>query len=833
MNTRSIFFSLLLFCNLHLFAQQPSTKSSSELHLDLQKLNFLGRVMFVAAHPDDENTRLISYLTHQLHAKTAYLAMTRGDGGQNLIGTEIRELLGVLRTEELKKARSIDGGEQYFTRAIDFGYSKHPDETLRIWDKQELLTDIIDRIRLFKPDVIINRFDHRSPGSTHGHHTTSAILSVEAFDLIDNTELFPLRTATESWKPKRLFFNTSWWFYGSAEKFEEANQDNLLKYDVGVYYPSLGISNNEIASIASSQHLCQGFGRRLQRGSENEYLELIKGSKLSTGDLFEGIDTSWNRIKGGRAIEQLLKPLEKNFNYADPSTHTPVLLEAYTLLNKLEDSFWKREKTKELVDFILAINGIFIEANATKAFTNPGSDVEFILEAINRSNNLVSIQKVESNYQTASSIKGFSLENNQKTSTKLRIHIDKETPYNTPYWLDKSTDGIGMYSTNNTDFIGLPNTPNPIKFKILLTINGVAIPIERTAVHRTSKPDKGELLTNFSVLPKISLEFKDQVSLFTDLHPKTIQVEVKALSNSIDGEVYLEIPDSWSIEPKKHIFDFESQGESQLFSFKLTPSKTQGSYTIKAKAKIDNQIFDKQHIVIDYDHIPKQDVLLPASFKAVKLSIEKRGERIAYIMGAGDQIPESLEQIGYQVDLISIESITSELLEAYDAVVLGIRAYNVYPELKTKQAILLDYVYKGGTMITQYNTSGRSGLDLSDVSPYSLQLSRDRVAEENAEVRFLLPKHPVLNYPNKITEGDFDNWVQERGLYFPNQWDSKFAAPLEMNDLGETPKQGSLLIAPYGKGTYIYTGISFFRELPAGVAGAYKLFANLLSQNNN
>lgn len=833
MNIHSLFFSLLLFCNLHLFAQLPSSKSSSELHLDLQKLNFLGRVMFVAAHPDDENTRLIAYLTHQLHAKTAYLAMTRGDGGQNLIGTEIRELLGVLRTEELKKARSIDGGEQYFTRANDFGFSKHPNETLRIWDKNELLTDIIDRIRLFKPDVIINRFDHRTPGSTHGHHTTSAILSVEAFDLIDNTELFPLRTATESWKPKRLFYNTSWWFYGSVEKFEDANKDNLLKYDVGVYYPSLGISNNEIASIASSQHLCQGFGRRLQRGSENEYLELIKGSKISTGDLFEGIDTTWNRIKGGHAIEQLLKPLEENFNYADPSTHTPVLLHAYTLLNNLEDSFWKREKTKELVDFILGVNGIFIEANATKEYTNPGNDVQFILETINRSNNRVSIQKVESNFQIVNSIKQFSLENNQKKSTKLNVHLDQGTPYNTPYWLENASNSIGMYTSNNVDFIGLPNTPNPIQFNIHLTINGISIPIERAAVYRTSKPDKGEFLTNFSILPNISLEFKDQVSLFTDESPKTVQVKVKALSNSIKGEVFLEIPDSWSIEPKKHVFVFESPGESQLFSFKLTPSKSEGSYTIKAKAKIDNQFYDKQHIVIDYDHIPKQDVLLPASFKAVKLSIEKRGERIAYIMGAGDQVPESLEQIGYQVDLISIESINSELLEAYDALVLGIRAYNVHPELRTKQTILLDYVYQGGTLITQYNTSGRSGMDLSDASPYSLQLSRDRVSEENAKVRFLIPEHPVLNNPNKITEEDFDNWVQERGLYFPNQWDSKFVAPLEMNDLGETPKQGSLLIAPYGKGTYIYTGISFFRELPAGVAGAYKLFANLLSQKNN
>jgi len=832
MNKPILLLALLFLFKLPLFAQQPSAKSSSELYLDLQKLNFLGRVMFVAAHPDDENTRLISYLTHQLHAKTAYLAMTRGDGGQNLIGTEIRELLGVLRTEELKKARSIDGGEQYFTRANDFGYSKHPDETLRIWNKQELLADIIDRVRLFRPDVIINRFNHRTPGSTHGHHTTSAILSVEAFDLIDNTDQFPLRTARENWKPKRLFFNTSWWFYGSREKFEEANDSNMLRYDVGTYYPALGVSNNEIASLASSQHLCQGFGRRLQRGSENEYLELIKGSATTENDIFEGIDTTWNRIKGGKVIEKLLKPLETNFNFANPSLHTPTLLKAYTLLNSLEDSFWKREKSKELIDFILAVNGIFIETNAQKAFANPASDVSFILEAINRSNNKVVVKSLSSNHVLKGSLSDLKLDNNQRSTTNLSVYIDKNTAYNTPYWLDQPSDGIGMYTVAQKDFIGLPNTPEPITFKLELLINDVIIPIERSLVYRSSKPDKGELLSSFRVLPKLSLEFKDKVALFTDREPKTVQLAVKALSNNLKGEVSLSVPASWKLEPATQEFEFAKEGESKWFSFELTPSDTSGSFSISAQAKLGDKSYDKQHILIDYDHIPKQDVLLPASFKAVKLDIDKRGDKIAYVMGAGDQVPESLEQIGYEVDIISIESITESLLKQYDAVVLGVRIYNVFPEIRAKQKILLDYVYNGGTMITQYNTSGRSVLDLSEITPYPLKLSRDRVAEEDAQVRFLLPNHPVLNEPNKLTDKDFENWVQERGLYFPNEWDSKYAAPLEMNDLGERPKKGSLLIAPYGKGTYIYTGISFFRELPAGVAGAYKLFANLLSHKN-
>ena len=833
MKVYTIIIGLILGFNLNSYAQQPSAKSSSELHLDLQKLNFLGRVMYLAAHPDDENTRLISYLTHQIHAKTAYLAMTRGDGGQNLIGTEIKELLGVLRTEELLKARSLDGGQQYFTRAIDFGYSKHPDETLRIWDKEKLLADIIDRIRLFKPDVIINRFDHRSPGTTHGHHTTSAMLSVEAFDLIDNTDLYPLRTAKESWKPKRLYFNTSWWFYGSREKFEEANQSNILNFDVGVYYPSLGVSNNEIASLASSQHLCQGFGRLIQRGTENEYLELIKGTKGPTNDLFAGIDTSWSRLKGGDLIEKLLKPLEVNFNYANPASHTPTLLKAYAILSKLEDSFWKTEKIKDLTDFILAVNGVFIDVNSTLAHSNPGEDVQLILEAINRSSNDVVIKSIKSSFSLTTPFEEISLENNKKTTKTLNGTLDKNTPYNTPYWLDKPTDGIGMYTISNEALIGLPNTPSTAKIEFELLINGSALSIERPVVYRTSKPDKGELLSNFSILPELSLRFKDQVSLFTHKDQKEIQVEVKALHSSLNGVVQLKIPKGWKSIPEAHNFTFSNEGESKWFSFQLIPSDELGSFTIGAIADIDKKIYNKQHIVIDYDHIPKQDVLLPAEFKAVKLNIKKEGNRIAYIMGAGDQIPNSLEQIGYEVNLIDVESITSDLLKSYDAVVLGVRAYNVHPELKAKQSILLKYIYDGGNMITQYNTTGRSSLDLSEISPYPIQLSRDRVAEEDAVVKFLSPKHDVLNYPNKISKSDFDGWVQERGLYFPNKWDHLFTAPLEMNDLGETPKQGSLLIAPYGKGNYIYTSLSFFRELPAGVSGAYKLFANLLSQKPN
>ena len=295
-------------------SQKPIKQNTSEIYESVKKLNFLGSVLYVAAHPDDENTRLISYFSNHVKARTGYLSMTRGDGGQNLIGPEIRELLGVIRTQELLAARRVDGGEQFFTRANDFGYSKHPDETLVVWNKDEVLKDVVSRIRKFKPDIIINRFDHRTPGSNHGHHTSSAMLSLEAFDLANDKNYKTHKGSTDLWQPKRIFFNTSWWFYGSQKKFAEADKSKMLNFDIGLFSPSSGLSNNEVASIASSQHLSQGFGRRTTRGSEKEYVEFLKGDfPKDKTNIFEGIDTSWNRVKGGKAIGEILRSVEQNF----------------------------------------------------------------------------------------------------------------------------------------------------------------------------------------------------------------------------------------------------------------------------------------------------------------------------------------------------------------------------------------------------------------------------------------------------------------------------------------------------------------------------------------
>ena len=819
---------LLLGTLISIQAQQPKKLNSSEIYEAVQKLNVLGSVLYIAAHPDDENTRLISYMSNEVKARTAYLSLTRGDGGQNLIGPEIRELLGVIRTQELLAARGVDGGEQRFTRANDFGYSKHPDETLDIWNKDDVLSDVVWAIRQFKPDIIINRFDHRTPGRTHGHHTSSAMLSMEAFDLANDASKYASQLSlTETWQPKRLFFNTSWWFYGSRENFEKADKSNMLNFDIGVYYPTKGMSNNEVASLASSQHLCQGFGRLTTRGTQEEYIEFLKGEPLDgSNDVFAGINTSWNRIKGGEAIGNILTKIENNFDFINPSSHLPQLLEAYKLLQKTKDEHWKTIKTKELKTIIEACAGLYLEASANTPYTSAGSTVTLNIEALNRSNTKINL--VSYNFSTLANgiSKTMEMPKNQRLNFEEGITIPNNTNNTAPYWLNNKSS-LGMYHVDQQELIGLPETPRAINIDFNLNIESTPITITKPLVYRYSKPDKGELYRPFEITPPVSASISDKVFIFENDQQKEIEVTVKAGRDAIEGFVKMAYPKDWSVYPEKQKIEIINKGDIQKVVFTVIPPKGQSEGLITPMVNVDGTFYTDELIEIDYEHIPYQTVLMPSESKVVRLDIKKHGNNIGYIEGAGDIVPESLRQIGYNVTIIKPEQISAENLVNFDAIVVGIRAYNILDELKFKQKFLLDYVKEGGNMIVQYNTSRRIKTD--NIAPYELKLSRDRVTDENASVRILNPNHSLLNFPNKITSKDFEGWVQERGLYFPNQWSEQFTPLLAMNDKGEDSKEGSLLIAEYGKGNYIYTGLSFFREFPAGVSGAYRLFANLLS----
>ena len=825
---------LVLFIGLILslqsvLAQVPKKSTSSDIYHSLQKLNFLGSALYIAAHPDDENTRLISYLSNEVKARTGYLSITRGDGGQNLIGKELRELLGVLRTQELLAARSVDGGKQFFTRANDFGYSKHPSETLEIWDKEAVLGDVVWVLRNFKPDVIVNRFDHRTPGSTHGHHTSSAMLSVEAFDLVNDINAYPEQLDKVSvWQPKRLFFNTSWWFYGSPENFEKADKSKLMNLDVGVYYPMKGLSNNEIASIASSQHLSQGFGRLSSRGSQEEYIELLYGDMpKDKSDIFEGINTSWSRVKGGDAIGNILVAVEENFDFVNPSKHLPELLEAHKLLVNIEDEHWKRIKLNELQELILEVCGLYLEASSAVANAVPGSSVKINIEALNRSNITISFNSVSLASESYPQDK-LRLDNNEKKSLVLDLKIPEDQPYTSPYWLAEK-GSLGMYNVNQPELIGSPETTRPFHAEFELEFNGYTMKISKPVIHRYSRPDKGELYVPFEIIPEATARFNDKVWIFADDSPRKIPVTITAHKSGLKGKVQLGHNKSWVVDKEFIEFEIANKGDEKTLIFTLTPPSQEDLCFITPIVHIEDKELDKELVEIDYDHIPTQTVLIPSEAKVVRLDIQKVGEHIGYIMGAGDDVPESLEQIGYTIHLIDPKEIESGSLDKYDAVVTGIRAYNVIEELKFKQRYLLEYVENGGNLVIQYNTAGRRDTAFKDLAPYPLEISRDRITNEDSEVKILARDHSAVNFPNTITDEDFEGWVQERGLYFPGEWDPKFTPILQMNDKGESPTNGALLVAPYGEGNYIYTGISFFRELPAGVPGAYKLFANILS----
>lgn len=809
-------------------AQKPQKLNAVEIYNQIQKLNFLGSVLYIAAHPDDENTRLISYLSNEKKARTAYLSLTRGDGGQNLIGPELRELLGVIRTQELIEARKIDGGEQFFSRANDFGFSKNPDETFGIWDKEKVLADVVWTIRKFQPDVIINRFDHRTSGTTHGHHTASAILSVESFKFSNNPKRFPEQLKWYSpWQPKRIFFNPSVWFYGSQEKFDAADKTNFISLETGVYYPETGKSNQEIAALSRSSHKSQGFGSTGSRGNETEYLELINGEKLNDkSNLFDGIDTSWNRVKNGKAIGELLSQIEAKYNFSNPSASISDLIKVYQMIAALDENHWKPIKLEELKNIIASCTGLYLEAVSNSQQATPGSTIKLRIEAINRSPIPMELTSITLFSNQKNNIFNKVLNNNIEEKTTLDVELPENLEYSQPYWLkDKGT--IGMYQVSEQQNIGLPDIIREVKLLFNIKINDINIPFERDVVYKYNDKVKGEMYNYLDIIPDVSTRIIDQIAFFNDGKTKKMAVQVKAGKDNINGAVQLELEDNWQVSPASISFNLDKKENEKMLYFDVTPPENPSEITAKSSVIINNKKLEKEQIIINYDHISKQQVLVAAEAKFKKLDLKTTKERIGYIMGAGDEVPECLTQMGYTVSLLSPDDINSRSLTNFDVIITGIRAYNTLPSLKNKQHLLLEFVKKGKTMIVQYNTPDAN--IPHNIAPYPLTISQDRVTDENATMEFLEPNHPILNYPNQITQKDFKGWTQEQGLYYPNEYDPAFTPIFSSHDKGESPKKGALLVANYGAGKYIYTGLSLFRELPMGVSGAYRLIANMIA----
>lgn len=823
---------IYIFCALfmqNIIAQKLQTPTPSEIYFKIEKLNVLASAMYIAAHPDDENTRLITYLTHHDKAYTNYLSLTRGNGGQNLISNELGTDLGIIRTNELWNARSIDGGKQFFSTADDFGFSKHPKEAFEKWDKNLLLKQMVYMIRKEQPDVIVNRFDHRTEGTTHGHHTASAQLSKLAFNLANDKNYKDLsQENTETWQPKRLFFNVSWFFFGSKQAFDKADKSKYIPLNIGVFYNQLGKNNQEIASLSRSQHQSQGFGDMSSRGEEIDYVELVDGDALKSSNLFEGIDTSWNRIKGGNNIQPLVTQLINEYDFKNPSKSINLLTKIYSEIDKLPETIWKTRKQNEVKELIKNCAGLFLDITTNEPYTTPNESVDVKVEVANRSNQNIVIKDVTIN--------------NNKTIVGKSL-ADQEVYYD--YFQTKFTNQDYTNFKFIDNFSDFKNQFNTIKKnEIGLEVNGVYLSYTLPIQYHYKDVVKGEIYKPFHVVPAVSIQFKQPVYISSSNKKQNVSVVLSNYSDTeISGEILVslvnepnwlkEMKQTTTIIPKfkiKKNITLKANEQSKEIEFDISEGKYSVSL-IDESSELSLYYPFEEVKWIDYKHIPLNYYLKSVETEVINFDNSKlKKSKIGYIVGAGDEIPQVLKDVGYNVDFINLETVKADELSKYETIIVGIRAFNTESSLKTKNRLLFDYVKNGGTVITQYQTNGN--LQTNEIAPYKLTIGRTRVTDENAVVKFINPNEPVLNKPFKITQENFKNWVQEQGLYYVDEFADEFQPVFTSHDFDEKETNGALLIAKHGKGHYIYTGLSFFRQLPAGNTGVLELFINLIELKN-
>jgi LmbE family N-acetylglucosaminyl deacetylase len=815
----TIILALFLFIG-NAYSQTPKTFTSSELLLQMKKLKVTGTVLYIAAHPDDENTRLLAYLANEKLYRTGYLSVTRGDGGQNLIGDEQGVDLGLIRTQELLAARRIDGAEQFFTRAYDFGYSKSPEETLNTWGHDKILSDVVWVIRKFRPDILICRFPTTGEGG-HGHHTASAILAGEAFSAAADPKQFPeqFQYGVTIWQPKRLLWNT--FNFGSTN----TQREDQFKVDVGAYNPLLGKSYGEIAALSRSQHKSQGFGVPAQRGSQWEYFSAIKGP-APVNDLMEDVPLDWNLVKAPE-INASIDQLVKDYLPSAPALSVPALVKLHAKVAALPYSAITENKLNDIKQLIRHCSGIFLEAVSSTAYVVPGDSLKLSFYLNNRSGiDLRSATILHPEFIDTMLVKPANQQSVKQRQLWIKDQVDFYEPTQ-PYWLIKPMD---KGSFNVADPVQIGNAESkPYSVSVTLDISGQLFVYEEPVFYKFTDPVKGEIYQPVFVLPPVV--FKPQQKMIVGNKGESVQtqVDIKAYAKTLlkvpepdllAGRRAVTIPERYELYVGGDRNIALAKGETQVVPLTVK----QGTHSIGA-----NQ-FMHEHHTISYDHIPVIHYLTPAQVTYHPVAVKIAGSRVGYIVGAGDKVPEALQQMGYNVDVLKEEDISNRNLAQYDAIITGVRAYNTNDWMYKVYDELMAYVKQGGVLLVQYNTSNQLGTVKTEIGPFPFTITRNRITDETAAVTFLQMNHPFFNFPNKITSTDFEEWIQERSIYHAETTDTNYVKLLSMNDPGEKAADGSLITANYGKGRFIYTGISFFRELPAGVTGAYRLFANLIAK---
>jgi LmbE family N-acetylglucosaminyl deacetylase len=810
-------------------AQVSNGNTSADIYVQLQKLNVLGSVLYVGAHPDDENTRLLTWLSKEKKYRTAYLSLTRGDGGQNLIGDEQGVTLGMIRTEELLAARRVDGAEQFFSTAYDFGFSKNSEETFKIWDKEKILSDVVFVIRYFRPDVIITRFPEDARAG-HGHHSASAILAREGFAAAADPNRFPehFKMGLKPWQAKRVLWNT--FNFGNTNTI----RNDQYRVDAGGYNNLLGKSYGEMASLSRSQHKSQGFGVPSQRGVSYEYFTPIAGDTVFT-DLMDGVDISWKRA-GEPAMEQKINELLQQFQLALPEKTVPGLLAIREHFRKNpNESPWIYHKMTEINKLIGACMGLYFEATTSQPFAVTGDSLRVTFSVINRSR--VPLSRVRFHYADTTVLMTDSLAFNVPKTVSLTRLVKQTFLDDQPYWL-RNPMQEGSFNIGSQIYLMQPaNNRNSVSVSYFFGDNNpvhLGYPIQ----YKHTDPVKGELYEPVITVPAVVVSAFPSVVLNNVIPKVTPRVMVRYQSLSEKGTRQGEISFSSGqsvVARRPYVLSLAKNKITEvpflLDTLLIARKNIEISAGILLRDSVMEQPYSNYMRLVKYDHVPTIHYFYQGKVKVLTDEVRVAGKRVGYIRGAGDNVPEALQAMGYEVEMLDAEDLILPKLASLDAVITGVRAYNVHDWLEEKYEVLMNYVKNGGNLIVQYNTSNFISSVTKKMGPYAFDISRTRVTDEKSKVEFLLPGHQVLNFPNKITEKDFDNWVQERGIYFAEKTDPAFEMPLSMNDPGEAGQKGSLIISNYGKGKFVYTGLVFFRELPAGVPGAYRLLANIIALN--
>ncbi len=825
--------ALLLFAAVMPAIAQRTLSGEVEIRQALEKLNTLGSVMMIAAHPDDENTALLAYLARGRHVRTAYLALTRGEGGQNLIGSEQGDQMGIIRTQELLAARKIDGAEQFFTRAIDFGFSKIADETLTQWPREQVLADVVWNIRRFRPDIIVLRFTG-TPRDGHGHHQASAILGKEAFTLAADPTKFPEQLAfVQPWQAKRLMQNALGGPGGGrgGNAAPQAPAEPGVDFDLGEYSPELGFSYGQIAGMSRSQHRSQGMGSAERPGAQRNTLVTLAGDK-TTKDLFEGVDITWNRVPGGARVGPIVDRALTAFEPSHPEKLLPILNEARAVIASINDPLARRKLT-ELDELMALASGLHLEAQANEFAVTPGSDLRVNASATVRLPVQVSITGIRlTGMQGAPSqdIPPTVLVNNQPTQYPLTVKVPANQPYSGPYWLANPKNGT-MYNIPDQRLIGNPDNDPVLQAHFKVRIAGTELELTRPVRHRYVDRVYGELIRPLEIVPPVAIDLSTNAIVLTSVSTRQIDVPVRSNSGKQSGVVRLQVPPNWTVSPSTQPFNLNFTDEQTTVSFQVTRPPMENKGTLRAIAQVGTAEVSVGLARINYPHIPVQMLLPSAQTPIVGSNITNLAKTVGYVMGAGDEVPDAIRQLGAEVTLLTTQDLARGDLSKFDAVVTGVRAWNTRADLRANYQRLFAYANNGGTVIVQYNVNEGQpiGGPLEHIGPYPIRTSGSRVTVEQAPITFPNPQLKLLHAPNEITQADFEGWVQERGLYFSDQWDERYLSVLESHDPGEEPLRGGMLYTPYGKGAYIFSAYDWFRELPAGVPGAYRLFANMLS----